>query len=79
MKTTSGQTRRILITIHAIEFGSADEAIQHTEASGFGEAIMLDGKWLVVDQMTIDKLACTGASFAYLCDHKGQLVTVPVN
>ena len=67
------------IEIKGIEFDSAHEAIQFTDASGRGEAITVGGKFLVVDQTEADRLAATGVSFAYLHDHKGRIVTVPVN
>jgi hypothetical protein len=34
---------------------------------------------LVLRQEDADRLAALGASFAYLCDHDRQILTVPVN
>jgi hypothetical protein len=74
------------MTIHfkAIDFETADEAIQHTCASGEGVAIRLRGQPLVVEQEDADRLNAAGVEFAYLCDHQmpdgsHRIVTVPVN
>jgi hypothetical protein len=67
------------VEFEAIEFPSAHEAIQHSFASRQGEAILLEGKNLVVSQQDADRLEAAGVSFAYLCDDAGQIVTVPVN
>ena len=71
------------IEFKAIEFESAHEAIQWTEASGKGVAILLDGP-RVVEQKDVDRLAAAGVEFAYLHDHEmpdgtHRIVTVPVN
>lgn len=71
------------IEFRAIEFASADEAIQWSEASGKGVAILLDGP-RVVEQEDADRLAAVGVEFAYLHDHEmpdgtHRIVTVPVN
>jgi hypothetical protein len=68
----------------AIEFPIAGEAIQWTNASGRGVAILLDGKNYVMEQSDADRLAAAGAEFAYLCDHEMPdgshgIITVPVN
>jgi len=72
------------IEINGIEFPTADEAIQHADASGRGEAIAVGGRHLVVEQAEADRLAAAGVSFAYLCVHElpdggTRVVTVPVN
>ena len=72
-----------LITFKADEFPTASEAIQHTEASGRGEAIVLGGKHYVVERAEADRLSAAGVPFAYLHvidhpDHPHGLV-VPVN
>lgn len=67
------------IEIRAIEFDTASEAIQYTDASGRGVAIRLEGKNLVVEEAEADRLAARDVSFAFLHDHKGRIVTVPVN
>jgi hypothetical protein len=71
------------MTIEAIEFQSAPEAIQYANASD-REAILLDRKPLVVAQREADRLAEAGVEFAYLCDHEmpdgaSCIMTVPVN
>jgi hypothetical protein len=71
------------IEIHAIEFATAHEAIQWTEADGHGVAILLD-RPLVVNRADADRLAAGGVEFAYLYDHEmpngeHRIVTVPVN
>jgi hypothetical protein len=71
--------QHLTIEFSAIEFPSAHEAIQHSFASGQGEAILLGGENLVVSQEEADRLAAAGVSFAYLCDDAGQIVTIPVN
>lgn len=72
------------IEFQGIEFTTADEAIQHCDASGRGEAIRVDGRNMVVEQAEADRLAAAGVSFAYLCVHEmpdgsTRIVTVPVN
>ncbi len=62
----------------ALLFSSARAAIAHAQATG-GEAIRLDGDHLVVRPQDADQLAAVGVYFAYLCDHHGQILTVPVN
>ena len=71
------------IEFKAIEFQTAHEAIQWSEASG-GEAILVDGKNFVVDQAEADRLAAAGAEMAYLMDHEmpdgeHRIITVPIN
>ncbi len=68
----------------AIDFRTASEAIQWTQASGKGHAVLLDGLILVLEQADIDRLAADGVALAYLCDHEmpdgtHRIVTVPVN
>lgn len=70
--------------LKAIEFETAHEAIQWTEADGRGIAVQVDGKNLVVEQAEADHLAAAGIEFAYLCDHEmpngeHRIVTIPVN
>ncbi|MCC6680501.1 MAG: hypothetical protein IT445_06320 [Phycisphaeraceae bacterium] len=67
------------IEIKATEFPNAHEAIQYTDASGRGEAVYVDGLYLVVEQREADRLQAAGVEFAYLHDHKGRIVTIPVN
>ncbi len=72
------------IEFKAIEFKTAGEAIQWTEADGRGKAVRLDGKNYVMEEAEADRLAAAGVEFAYLCDHEMpdgtfRIVTVPVN
>jgi hypothetical protein len=72
------------VEFQALEFETADEAIQHTSASGDGVAIKLRRERLVVSQDNADRLAAAGVEFAYLCDHEmpdgtNRIVTIPVN
>jgi hypothetical protein len=72
------------IEIKAIEYDNADEAIQHMDAAGWGEAITVGGKYLVVEQAEADRIAALGIEFAYLHDHEmpdgtHRIITVPVN
>ena len=67
------------IEFQAIELASAGEAIQYAQAAGKGEAILLNGKNLVVDQAVADRLTTVGVEFAYLCEYNKQIVTIPVD
>lgn len=71
------------MTIEAIEFDNARDAMQYAEAGG-QEAILLAGKPVVVAKREADRLAEGGIEFAYLCDHEMpndtfRIMTVPVN
>jgi len=65
--------------IEGIEFDTAGEAIQYTCAAGRGIAVRVDGRALVVREDDVDRMTAAGAEFAYLCDHKGRIVHIPVN
>jgi hypothetical protein len=67
------------IDLRCLEFGTAHEAIQHTQTDPEGVAIRLNGKNLVVLRGDADRLAAARVAFAYLGDHHGRVVTVPVN
>jgi len=72
------------ITIQAIECESMSDALQWADASGQGEAVLLDGEPMVVPQTDLDRLAEAGVGFAYLFNHEMpdgsyRIVTVPVN
>ena len=64
--------------IQATEFETAHEAIEHAVATG-GIAVRLNGQNLVVSETDIDRLMDNGIDFAYLDDHDGTIVTIPVN
>jgi len=63
-------TREKIVTFRAVEFETADEAVQHTHADGRGVAIRVAARNLVVDPADADRLAAAGIEFAYLCDHE---------
>jgi len=60
------------------EFPTALEAVRHAAQNG-GKAILMDGRNLVASEPDTQFLAGLGIEFAYLCEHKGRIVTVPVN
>ncbi len=67
----------------AIEFETAGDAIQHTEAAG-GEAILFNARPFVVTADEAKRIAAAGVEFAYLVEHETpngdlQIVTIPVN
>lgn len=67
------------ITIQATEHPSAHEALQHLSVSGDDHAIAVDDKYLTLKQAEVDKIAAAGVEFAYLIDHHGKIMTIPVN
>ena len=67
------------VTIRATEHPSAHEALQHLEVSGDDRAILIGGKYLTAKKAEVEKVAATGIEFAYLVDHHGKIMTVPVN
>jgi hypothetical protein len=71
------------ITFKAIEFDSAGDALQHTEAAG-GKAILLDGRNFAMTQDEADRIAAAGVEFAYLVQHEmpdgdWRVMTIPIN
>ena len=67
------------LEIEGMAFGTAGEAMQYSEAAGYGAAVRVDGKNLVVRQAAADRMAAAGVEFAYLCDHDGQIMHIPIN
>jgi hypothetical protein len=67
------------ITIRATEHPNAHEAIQHLEVSGDDHAILVGNKYLTVKQAEVERIATAGVEFAYLIDHHGTIMTIPVN
>lgn len=70
-------------TFKAIEFKTAGQALQHTEAAG-GAAILLDGRYFVVTEDEAVRIAQANVEFAYLCEHDAEdgeyrIFTIPVN
>jgi hypothetical protein len=71
------------VTFKAIEFDSAGDALQHTEAAG-GKAVLLDGRNFVMTQDEADRIAAAGIEFAYLVQHEmpdgdWRIMTIPIN
>ncbi len=64
--------------IEGLEFTSARDAIGYAAAAG-GTAIYLGEKTLVVDPRDAERLMAARVCFAYLHEHQGRIVTVPVN
>jgi hypothetical protein len=62
-----------------VEFESAHRAIEQAKAFEGGVAVLMDGKKYVMHQDYADQLIASGKELAYLCDHKGRIVTIPVN
>ncbi len=67
------------ITIEATEHPSAHEAIQHLDVSGDDHAILVGDKYLTLKQAEVGRIARAGIEFAYIVDHHGQIMTIPVN
>jgi hypothetical protein len=72
------------ITYQAIECESMTDALQWADASGQGEAVLIDGAPRVVPKTDLDRLEEAGVSFAYLFNHEMpdgsyRIVTVPIN
>ena len=71
------------VTFNAIEFKTAGDALQHTEADG-GEAILLADRYYVVSEAEAVRIAQADFEFAYLCEHDAEdgtprIMTIPVN
>lgn len=66
----------------AIEFKTAHEAIQWTEAGECGCAVLLDGRHYVMERTEAERLAAAGVEFAYSHVHevhgKERIITVPI-
>ena len=72
------------ITYQAIECESMSDALQWADASGQGEAVLINGQPMVVDQKDCYRLEAAGVEFAYLHNHampdgSYRIVTVPIN
>ena len=62
-----------------VEFESVRRAIEQATAFDGGVAVLMDGKNYVMHQNYADELIARGKELAYLCDHRGRIVTIPVN
>jgi hypothetical protein len=67
-----------VIELEVTEFRTARGAVEHARGAG-GRAIRLGGRNLVVREPDAEWLAGAGVGFYYLCEHRGRIVTVPVN
>lgn len=67
------------ITIRATEHRNAHEALQHLEVSGDDHAILVGDKCLTLKRAEAERIAAAGIEFAYLVEHDGQIMTIPVN
>lgn len=73
------------IAFHGIECESMTDALQWADASGKGEAVLIEGHGpMVVPQSDLDRLAEVGVSFAYLHNHQMpdgsyRIISVSVN
>jgi len=67
------------ITIRATEHPNAHEAIQHLDVSGDDHAILVGARYLTVTKAEAERIAAAGIEFAYLVDHHGKIMTIPVN
>jgi len=67
------------ITIRATEHRNAHEALQHLDVSGDDHAILVGDKHLTVTHVEMERIAAAGIEFAFLVEHAGQIMTIPVN
>lgn len=66
------------MNIRVTNFKTAREAVAHAAAKDMA-AVLLNGKPAAVSRKDAERMEAAGVSLAYLCDHKGKVVTVPVN
>ena len=71
----------ITIQFEGLEFDTASDAIQHTQATADGcdRAIRIGGRNFAITAAEAERLAAAGVNFAHLVDHHGRIFTVPVN
>ena len=67
------------IYIWATGHANASDALQHLDVSGDDHAILVHGKCLTLKQAELDRIAAAGIEFAYLVEHNGKIMTIPVN
>ncbi len=78
VRAPARRNRNEVVTVNGVRFATARQATQHARAAG-RKAIRLGGQTLVVQPEEADRLAAAGVYFAYLTEHQGRIVTVPVN
>jgi hypothetical protein len=71
--------RNTTIHVRATEHRTAHEAVQYLDVSGDDHAIAVGDKYLTLKQAEVDRIAAAGVEFAYLVDHHGKIMTIPVN
>ncbi len=64
--------------VRRFEFKTMRDAVAHAAAADFA-ALMLDGKPTTISREHARHLEEHGIYFAYICQHKGELFTIPVN
>jgi len=65
--------------IDAIEFQTAREAVDHAKDTGEHYKAILWQGYKAVESQDVDRLVDAGTQFAFLCEHEGRIVTIPVN
>jgi hypothetical protein len=65
-------------TFNAYEFTTMRAAVDFARRRG-GRALMLGDRRLVVDQPEAERLEVEGVVFAFLTEHAGRVMTIPVN
>jgi hypothetical protein len=67
--------------IKAVACDSACDAIQWADASGQGEAVLMEGGHFVVPQSECNRMAVAGVEFAYVhySEAHDRIMTVPIN
>ena len=65
--------------IDAIEFQTAREAVDHAKDTAEDYKAILWQGYKAVKSEDVDRLVDAGIQFAFLCDHEGRIVTIPVN
>jgi hypothetical protein len=66
-------------TPNIVEVKNARTAIEQAKMSDDMVAVLMDGKYYVVHSDEAEQFRADSKEFAYLCLHKGQIVSVPVN
>ena len=67
------------ITIRGTRHRSRHEAIQHLSVSGDDHAVSVGEMYLTITKAEAERLEASGIPFAYLVDHHGKIMTIPVN
>lgn len=66
------------VKVKGIEFGNASEAIQHADASGYGDDVVtVGGRYFLVRKAEGERLDRLGVVGAFHYDRDGVLMSVP--